>query len=92
MANSLELLRNGQPHEKPTSESANPEYDAYRKSPRWLKMRRAVMLRARNKCQICRRKSGTDLAHLTYDRFFHEHIEDFLWLCRSCHRELDHRE
>jgi len=27
--------------------------------------------------------------HLTYERIFHEHIEDLLGVCRKCHRELD---
>jgi hypothetical protein len=68
---------------------SNPEYQEYLRSARWLKVRRAVMLRAKGKCEICRRWEGKECAHLTYERLFHEHLEDLLWLCPRCHRELD---
>ena len=70
----------------------NPEYDAYLCSKRWRKLARAVKLRAKGKCEICRRRDGHHCAHLTYDRIFHEHIEDLLWLCRRCHGDLDQRD
>ena len=65
------------------------EYRAYRQSPRWQKLRRAVMLRAGGKCEICLRAEGVDAAHLTYERIFNERLSDLLWVCRACHRELD---
>jgi len=67
----------------------NREYKEYLLSPRWRKLRRAVMLRAKGQCEICRRYEGVDCAHLTYERVFHEHMEDLLWVCKRCHRELD---
>lgn len=84
MTTNLEILTNGK-------KSKNPEYDAYRETERWKKLRRAVMLRAKGKCEICRRREGTDLGHLTYDNFFNESMSDMLWLCRQCHTKLDER-
>ena len=71
------------------ADSGNQEYKDYLLSQRWRKLRRAVMLRAKGKCEICRRWDGTECAHLTYERIFHEHLEDVLWVCKGCHRELD---
>jgi len=71
------------------SSSGNPEYDAYRKTDRWRKLRIAVQMRAKGKCEICHRRDGEELAHLTYERFFREPMEDMLWLCVPCHRKLD---
>ena len=72
-----------------TSISGNPEYDAYRETDRWQKLRIAVKMRAKGKCEICHRRDGRELAHLTYERFFREPMEDMLWLCVPCHRALD---
>lgn len=72
-----------------TSRRGNPEYEAYRKTDRWCKLRIAVKMRAKGKCEICRRNDGRELAHLTYEHFFRETMEDLLWLCVPCHRKLD---
>lgn len=77
------------PATKVKRDDTNPEYRAYLFSSRWRKLRRAVKLRAKGKCEICRRWDGTDCAHLTYDRIFHEHLEDLLWVCPKCHEDLD---
>jgi hypothetical protein len=69
----------------------NAEYEAYLQSDRWKKLRRAVQLRAKGKCEICRRADGRHCAHLTYERLFHEPLTDLLWLCPRCHDELDGR-
>jgi hypothetical protein len=68
---------------------SNTEYLRYLQSPRWRNLALAVRLRAKGKCEICRRRDGVECAHLTYDRIFYEPIEDLLWLCKRCHRELD---
>ena len=69
--------------------SSNPEYDAYLQSDRWRKLRLAVKLRAKGRCEICQRAEGRECAHLTYERVFNEPMCDLVWLCRPCHRELD---
>ena len=69
--------------------SGNPEYLRYLESQRWRKLARAAKLRAKEKCEICRRADGHHCAHLTYDRIFNEPLSDLLWLCSKCHRDLD---
>jgi hypothetical protein len=68
------------------------EYERYLQSPRWRNLACAVRMRAKGKCEICRRADGTECAHLTYERIFHEPIDDLLWVCRKCHRELDNSQ
>ena len=68
------------------------EYHRYLQSQRWRTLARAVRMRAKGKCEICRRADGWECAHLTYDRIFQEPLSDLLWLCRKCHRELDDRD
>jgi len=70
----------------------NSEYHAYLESPRWKKLAKAVRMRAKGQCEICLRAQGTDCAHLTYERIFHEPMSDLLWLCWKCHRRLDSEE
>ena len=65
------------------------EYERYLQSPRWRTLARAVCMRAKGKCEICRREDGQECGHLTYERIFHELMTDLLWLCRGCHRKLD---
>lgn len=77
----------------PTSNArGNKEYKDYLQSERWQKLRIAVQLRARGQCEICNRNPGTDCAHLTYERVFHEPMTDLLWLCHPCHWKLDGQE
>jgi hypothetical protein len=83
MSNNVSALRPAQ------SRQSNSEYLDYLQSPRWRTLRRAVCMRAKGRCEICRRNSVDEVAHLTYERIFHEHIEDLLGVCRKCHRELD---
>lgn len=72
-----------------STDGSNPEYRRYLESPRWLKLSKAVRMRAKGQCEICRRRAIEEVAHLTYERIFHEHIEDLLGVCKRCHRELD---
>ena len=72
-----------------TRPSSNMEYVQYLQSPRWRTIRIAVRLRAKGRCEICRRNPGREAAHITYERIFREPMEDLLWLCPSCHRDLD---
>ena len=65
------------------------QYAEYRDSDRWQKLRKAVELRAKGKCEICQRRDGNQLAHLGYDRIFAERLIDLLWVCWPCHKEMD---
>ena len=73
------------------STETNPEYARYLQSPRWRMLARAVPMRAKGKCEICWRRDGIEVAHLTYERIFNERISDLLYVCIPCHRELDSR-
>jgi hypothetical protein len=75
----------------PAACDRNPEYTQYRQTERWRKLRIAVFMRAKEKCEICRRSAARELAHLTYEHFFNEPMTDMLALCVKCHRELDSR-
>ena len=68
------------------------EYEAYRQTKRWKKLRRAVELRAHGRCEICQRAQGDEVAHLGYARMFTERLCDLLWVCLPCHRALDQDE
>jgi hypothetical protein len=87
---SIGPLLNGGGEQKSTE--TNPEYVRYRQSQRWRTLALAVQMRAKGKCEICRRANGAECAHLTYERIFHEPIDDLLWVCQKCHRELDHSQ
>jgi len=69
----------------------NPEYTLYLQSERWRKLRIATFLRAKGKCEICRRADAREVAHLTYDRIFNELLTDVIACCKPCHREMDSR-
>ena len=81
------LSVNGGSEQKSTE--TNPEYARYLQSPRWRTLARAVRMRAKGKCEICLRRDGEEVAHLTYARIFHELLTDLLCVCRPCHCELD---
>ncbi len=84
-----ELRSVTRPREIPEDREA--EYRRYLQSQRWRTLAKAVRLRAKGKCEICRRADGRECAHLAYDRIFQEPLSDLLWLCRNCHGELDDR-
>jgi hypothetical protein len=88
MSESLSV--NGGSEQKPVG--TNFEYAHYlRQDRRWYMLRRAAQIRSRGWCEICGRRAGQELAHLTYVRVFHELLTDVLWTCVRCHRELDSR-
>lgn len=73
----------------PEKAEGNREYLDYLQSQRWRTLARAARLRAKGRCEVCRRAPGAEAAHLTYERIFNEPLCDILWLCRRCHRDLD---
>jgi 5-methylcytosine-specific restriction endonuclease McrA len=69
-------------------EDRSQEYDDYRRSERWRNLRRVVRLRAGGKCEACLRANGSELHHLTYERFGNERLTDVIWICDGCHQKL----
>jgi hypothetical protein len=70
---------------------SSSEYHAYLESPEWLERRRAVLLRAGDRCELCRFRQATQVHHLTYERIGDEWLSDLIAVCRDCH-ELEHDE
>lgn len=65
-------------------------YRAYLKTEAWRALRAAVICRARGMCERCGKWPVVNVHHLTYERLFHERLEDLLGVCSKCHRELHH--
>lgn len=63
-------------------------YSDYLKSEAWRKKTDEVWKRDRGRCRRCGR-SADDVHHLTYDRVYHESLDDLIMLCRPCHK-MDH--
>jgi hypothetical protein len=66
-------------------------YRAYLKSPEWRGQRRAALLRAAYRCQICCRVGDLEIHHNTYSRLGHELPADIIALCGECHARNHHR-
>jgi hypothetical protein len=77
------------PRAHPTRADSDPLYNAYMHSPEWRVKRIQCLRAANNTCAMCRNRFPDRLLrahHLTYDRLYHEHPEDLLCLCQSCHQ------
>lgn len=66
----------------------NPRYQAYLESPEWKALRKAVLKRCGKICERCHRYLVDNVHHLTYERVYHELLEDLQGLCRPCHSFL----
>lgn len=62
------------------------EYNEYIQSPEWAARRRAAIVRALGRCQVCYSKHRLNAHHRTYERFRNEAPEDLTVLCDDCHR------
>lgn len=57
----------------------------YSRTREWQALRNRVLLRARNKCELCGKRVPLDVHHRTYDRYGDELVDDLIALCRECH-------
>ncbi len=65
------------------------EYKQYlEKSDQWQVLRHKILKRASYKCEICEKAKPLQVHHLTYDRIFHEQLDDLQAVCDRCHRRL----
>lgn len=62
------------------------EYVAYLRSEHWLNMRKAALLRAEYRCQVCNGTKNLEVHHRTYERLGEERPADLTVLCHRCHR------
>jgi 5-methylcytosine-specific restriction endonuclease McrA len=71
-----------------------PEYQAYLNSPKWKNKRLKVLMRAKFKCEQCKKAQATQVHHLTYkrlgkgDNIGSEPLSDLLAVCARCHRKI----
>ncbi len=67
------------------------KYREYLRSPEWRELTSQVRRRCDGICERCHRVEMCDTHHLTYERVYHERLEDLLGVCRSCHKYLSGR-
>lgn len=60
-------------------------YHEYLQSPAWRDKRLAALKRAKFKCECCGGTERLQVHHLTYDRVFHEDVNDLVVLCAEHH-------
>ena len=64
-------------------------YDIYiSNSKTWKDKRDAVLKRDGYRCRICGSGKNLHVHHITYERLFHEELDDLLTVCNKCHRKL----
>jgi len=71
---------------------SEPEFkskEEYYLSNIWQGVRRRVLKRDGHKCRKCGKRYGLQIHHLTYDRLYHEHDDDLITLCITCHKQAD---
>lgn len=61
------------------------EYQRYLASPEWAVLRKRVGERCSDRCERCHVGTYANAHHLTYDRLYHESLEDLQGLCHDCH-------
>lgn len=61
------------------------DYAEYLNSPEWAEKRAAVMDRYDGVCEGCRKRTATDVHHLTYRNVRREFLFELVGLCRECH-------
>ena len=67
----------------------NEEYSEYLNSREWQAKRALRLAKDEFKCVACGRKNGIQVHHLTYERIFHEDIEDLMSLCYIHHKIVE---
>lgn len=60
-------------------------YKNYLKSDQWKLCRKAALIRAGYRCQVCGARHGLHVHHNDYARVGREEPEDLVVLCEVCH-------
>lgn len=72
-------------------QSHNPPkltHGQYLATREWALLKRRVRERSGGRCERCHHTMGSQIHHVTYERFGHERLEDLLDLCGPCHEYL----
>jgi len=65
----------------------NNDYQIYLNSPEWKEKSKLIKERDNYTCQKCySTNKELNVHHKTYERIFHELLEDLTTLCRDCHK------
>jgi 5-methylcytosine-specific restriction endonuclease McrA len=72
--------------------NSSPEYLAYLRSQKWLRLRNLVLQRDRGLCRGCLQNMATEVHHLNYDRVYEELAFDLISLCEDCHDRAHGRQ
>ena len=68
-----------------------PAYKKYLKSYEWKVLRITVLRERGHKCERCGAANMLQIHHKTYERLFHEKLEDLEVLCKTCHQKEHNR-
>lgn len=63
-------------------------YGTYLASREWALLKVAVRERSCGRCEYCDLRPGTETHHKTYDRLYHEKLDDLMDVCHLCHEFL----
>ena len=61
-------------------------YPDYLKTTEWQIIRKEVLRRAKNRCQICNATDNLHVHHRTYENKGDEDLADLTVLCSDCHQ------
>jgi hypothetical protein len=64
------------------------DYNRYLTSAKWADKRARVLERDNYLCQACRRRTATQVHHLTYKNVFDEPLFDLVAICDVCHNAI----
>lgn len=61
------------------------KYREYLISKKWCAIKKAVHYLYEDECFICWNTSNLHIHHKTYDRLYHEDLDDLVLVCKYCH-------
>lgn len=68
-----------------SKEEIRINYNKYLESDHWKEIRKVILDRDDNKCQLCSSKERLEVHHNTYDNVGDEKLTDLITLCKYCH-------
>lgn len=72
-------------NKKMSKEKIRMNYANYLLTDHWKELRKVILNRDDNKCQLCSSKERLEVHHNTYENVGNEKLTDLITLCRYCH-------